>query len=65
MAKSGDICDECNRGQLYVYASARCGDLQKQYLRCNNCGKTAGKSVSLVESVRRRIGFTNVSNAER
>lgn len=59
MAKSGDVCTHCFRGQLYVYASARCGEMQKRYLKCANCGDTPGKEITLAESVRRRIDFTN------
>lgn len=59
MAKSGDICEECKRGQLYVYASSRSGNMQKRYLKCGNCGHTPGKEIALAETVRRRIDFTN------
>jgi hypothetical protein len=65
MAKSGDICTNCFHGQLYAYDSKPCGDSQKRYLKCNNCGKTAGKSVVLAESIRRRIRFTNERIGER
>ncbi len=56
MPKSGDKCEKCGKGRLYVRTSQRIGDSQVQYLRCDNgecdCSK---KVIALRESVRPRI----------
>lgn len=57
MAKSGDVCDKCNVGRLYVATSARAcgGKYQVRTLRCGKCNKFHDdREIVLAENVRRR-----------
>lgn len=51
---SGDPCPENCGGRLIVRTSDKVGELQRQYLECNQCGADGGKAFVPANRVHRR-----------